>query len=139
MCFHGNQHPSSIKHRFISLYSKYHPSMFICLLNMNSPVFPSLDDIYCIFRITIFSSKFLFFFPRYFLVFKSFFFYTQTLGYLFLSLILLLRKKKFSLFLDLSFSGSFPYSLSIWGISFFFSLSFFLSGQQCGRLIWFDF
>ena len=22
--------------------------MFICLLNMNSPVFPSLDDIYCI-------------------------------------------------------------------------------------------
>ena len=48
MCFHGNQHPSSIKHPFISLYSKYHPFMFICLLNMNSPVFPSLDDIYCI-------------------------------------------------------------------------------------------
>ena len=47
MCFHGNQDPSSIKHPFISLYSKYHPFMFICLLNMNSPVFPSLDDIYC--------------------------------------------------------------------------------------------
>ena len=49
MCFHGNQHPSSIKHPFISLYSKYHPFIFICLLNMNSPVFPSLDDIYCTF------------------------------------------------------------------------------------------
>ena len=47
MCFHGNQHPSSIKHPFISLYSKYHPFMFICLLNMTSPIFPSLDDIYC--------------------------------------------------------------------------------------------
>ena len=46
--FHGNQHPSSIKHPFISLYFKYYPFMFICLLNMNSPVFPSLDDIYCI-------------------------------------------------------------------------------------------
>ena len=47
MCFHGNQHPSSIKHPFISLYSKYQFFMFICLPNMNSPVFPSLDDIYC--------------------------------------------------------------------------------------------
>jgi len=47
MCFHGNQHPSSTKHPFISLYSKYHPFIFICPLNMNSPVFPSLDDIYC--------------------------------------------------------------------------------------------
>ena len=48
MCFHGNQHPSSIKHPFINIYSKYQSFMFICLLNMTSPVFPSLDDIYCI-------------------------------------------------------------------------------------------
>ena len=47
MYLHGNQHPSSIKYPFISLYFKYHPFMFICFLNMNSPVFPSLDDIYC--------------------------------------------------------------------------------------------
>ena len=47
MCFHGNQHPSSIKHLFISLYSKYQYLMFICLPNMNAPVFPRLDDIHC--------------------------------------------------------------------------------------------
>ena len=47
MCFHGNQHPWAIKHPFISLYSKYHAPNFICLPVMNSPVFPSLDDIYC--------------------------------------------------------------------------------------------
>ena len=45
MCFHGNQHPSAIKHPFISLYSKY--LKYICLPVVNSPVFPSLDDIYC--------------------------------------------------------------------------------------------
>ena len=48
MCFHGNQHPWAIKHPFISLYSKYHCLKFICLPVMNSPVFPSLDEIYCI-------------------------------------------------------------------------------------------
>ena len=47
MCFHGNQHPSSIKHPFISLYLKYQFLSFICLPVMNSPIFPSLDDIYC--------------------------------------------------------------------------------------------
>ena len=47
MCFHSNQHPSSIKHPFISLYSKYRSLRFICLPIMNSPIFPSLDDIYC--------------------------------------------------------------------------------------------
>ena len=47
MCFYSNQHPLSTKHPFISFYSKYHPFILVCLLNMNSPVFPSLDDIYC--------------------------------------------------------------------------------------------
>ena len=47
-CFHGNQHPSSIKHSFISLYSKYQSLKFICIPIMNSPVFLSLDNIYCI-------------------------------------------------------------------------------------------
>ena len=47
-CFHGNRHPSSIKHPFISLYIKYQSQRFICIPDMNSPVFPSLDDIYCI-------------------------------------------------------------------------------------------
>ena len=47
MCFHGNQNPWAIKHPFISLYSKYHSLNFFCLPVMNSPVFPSLDDIYC--------------------------------------------------------------------------------------------
>ena len=47
MCLHGNQHPSSIKHTFISYYSKYQSARFICLPNMNSPVILILDDIYC--------------------------------------------------------------------------------------------
>ena len=47
MCFHGNQHPWAIKHPFISLYSKYQSLDFICLPVMYSPVFPSLDDIFC--------------------------------------------------------------------------------------------
>ena len=47
MCFHGNQHLWAIKHPFISLCFKYHSLNFICLPVMNSPVFPSLDDIYC--------------------------------------------------------------------------------------------
>ena len=47
MCFQGNQYPSSIKLPFISLYSKYQSLRFICLPIMNSPVFLSLDDIYC--------------------------------------------------------------------------------------------
>ena len=42
MCFHSNQHPSSIKHPFISLYSKYQSFMFTCFPDMNSPVFPIL-------------------------------------------------------------------------------------------------
>ena len=48
MCFHGNQYPWAMKHPFISLYFKYQSPKFICLPVMNSPVFPSLDDIYCI-------------------------------------------------------------------------------------------
>ena len=47
MCFHSNQHPSSIKHPFISLYSKYQSFIFTCFPDMNTPVFPILDDIYC--------------------------------------------------------------------------------------------
>ena len=50
MCFHSNRHPSPIKHAFINLYSKYQSFTFICLPNMNSPIFPSLDDIYCTFE-----------------------------------------------------------------------------------------
>ena len=48
ICFHSNQHPWAIKHPFISLYSKYQSLMYICLPVMNSPLFPSLDDIFCI-------------------------------------------------------------------------------------------
>ena len=62
MCFHGNQHPWAIKHPFISLYSKYHSLNFICLPVMNSPVFPSLDDIYCTFWILCCSNFICFFF-----------------------------------------------------------------------------
>ena len=63
MCFHGNQHPWAIKHPFISLYFKYQSIRFICLNFkyqplkyiflpvMNSPVFLSLDDIYCMVRV----------------------------------------------------------------------------------------
>ena len=47
MCFHGNQYPWAIKHSFISLYSKYQSLNFICLPEVNSLVFPSLDDIFC--------------------------------------------------------------------------------------------
>ena len=47
MCFHSNQHPWATKHPFISLYSKYQSLKKICFPVMNSPVFPSLDDIYC--------------------------------------------------------------------------------------------
>ena len=53
MCFHSNQHPWAIQHPFISLYSKYQSFKFICLPVMNSPVFPSLDDIYCTVKIVI--------------------------------------------------------------------------------------
>ena len=49
MCFHGNQHPWATKHPLINSYSKYQSFKFICLPVMNSPVFPSLDDIYCIY------------------------------------------------------------------------------------------
>ena len=49
MCFHSNQHPWAIKHPFINLYSKYQSLNFICLPVMISPLFPSLDDIYCTF------------------------------------------------------------------------------------------
>ena len=47
MCFHGNRHPSSIKYPLISSYFKYYSLKIICFLIMNSPIFPSLDDIYC--------------------------------------------------------------------------------------------
>ena len=47
MCFHGNQLSWGIKHPFISLNSKYQSLKYVCLLIMNAPVFPSLDDIYC--------------------------------------------------------------------------------------------
>ena len=47
MCFHSNQHPWATKHPFISLYFKYQVLTFICLPVMDSPIFPSLDDIYC--------------------------------------------------------------------------------------------
>ena len=47
MYFHGNQHPWAIKHPFISLYSKYQCFKYIYLPEVNSPIFPSLDDIYC--------------------------------------------------------------------------------------------
>ena len=47
MCFHNPQHPSSIKHLLIILYCKYHFFILNYLLIMNSPEFPSLDDIYC--------------------------------------------------------------------------------------------
>ena len=47
-CFYSNQHPWAIKHSFISSHSKYQFLRFICLPVMNSPVFPSIDDIYCI-------------------------------------------------------------------------------------------
>ena len=47
MCFHDNQHPWAIKHPFISLHSNYQSLKFFCPLVMNSPIFPSLDDIYC--------------------------------------------------------------------------------------------
>ena len=36
-----------LKHPFISLYSKYQSLKHICLPVVNSPIFPSLDDIYC--------------------------------------------------------------------------------------------
>ena len=49
MCFHSNQHPWAIKNLFIILHSKYQSLKFSCLPVMNSPVFPSLDDIYCTF------------------------------------------------------------------------------------------
>ena len=48
MCFHGNQHPWATKHPSFSLYSKYQHPKYICLPIMNSPVFPSLDNIYFI-------------------------------------------------------------------------------------------
>ena len=47
LCFHGNQHLSSIKHHFISLCSKYQFFMYFCFPNMNSPIFQSLDNFYC--------------------------------------------------------------------------------------------
>ena len=48
MCFHGNQVSWGINHSFISLYSKYQPTSFICSPIMLAPVFSSLDEIYCI-------------------------------------------------------------------------------------------
>ena len=44
--------------RVISLYSKYQFLKFIFLPVMNSPVFPSLDDIYCMFYKTYSPSAF---------------------------------------------------------------------------------
>ena len=37
----------AIKHPLINSYSEYQSLRFICFPIMNSPVFPSLDDIYC--------------------------------------------------------------------------------------------
>ena len=51
MCFHSNQHPWATKHPFISLYSKYQSLKYNCLPVVNYPIFPSLDNIYCIFII----------------------------------------------------------------------------------------
>ena len=59
MCFHSNQHPWAIKHPFISLYFKYQSLKFICLPVVNSPVFPSLDDIYCTYCTTLTNFKML--------------------------------------------------------------------------------
>ena len=64
MCFHSNQHPWAIKHRFISLYFKYQSLRLICLPVMNSPVFPSLDDIYCRFVILLNTGVLYFFYDR---------------------------------------------------------------------------
>ena len=36
-----------MKHPLINLYSKYHSLKYIFLPVVNSPIFPSLDDIYC--------------------------------------------------------------------------------------------
>ena len=50
MYFHGNQHPLSIKHPYISLkslYFKYQSFEFISLLDMGSSVVITLDAIYC--------------------------------------------------------------------------------------------
>ena len=47
MHFYGNQLSWAINYPFIILCFKYHSLNFICLPVMNSPVFPSLDDIYC--------------------------------------------------------------------------------------------
>ena len=47
MCFYDNRHPCAIKHLFIGLHFKYQSLRFICFPVMNSPVFPSLDNIYC--------------------------------------------------------------------------------------------
>ena len=53
MSFHGNQYPWAIKHTFISLCFKYQSLNFICLPVINSPVFPSIDNIYCMFFVVI--------------------------------------------------------------------------------------
>ena len=53
MRFHSNQRPWAIKHPFISLYFKYQSLKFVCLPVMNSPVFPSLDDIYCTSKVAL--------------------------------------------------------------------------------------
>ena len=47
MCFHGNQHLSVTNHSFISLYFRYQLFIFFCLPFKNSPVFSSLDDVFC--------------------------------------------------------------------------------------------
>ena len=48
MRFHGNHVSWGINHFFISLYSKYQPSSFICSSIVFAPVISSLDEIYCI-------------------------------------------------------------------------------------------
>lgn len=48
MCFHGNRVSWGINYSFISLYSKYQPSSFICSPIMLAPIISSLDEIYCI-------------------------------------------------------------------------------------------
>ena len=53
MCFHGNRISWGINHSFISLYSKYQPSSFICSSIMLAPVISSLDEIYCTLSLTL--------------------------------------------------------------------------------------
>ena len=47
MRFHGNQVSWGINYSFISVYSKYQPTSFICSSIVLAPVISSLEEIYC--------------------------------------------------------------------------------------------